>query len=379
MKGWAGTSYLKLQSEGISKSDYFNYEDTLQVIGSYIKSLAFRIQVCKKENLAYDSILNEAKKLLGEIENLQNKNSTPGLLTKPYGGRPSNEISIDQYADVFYGLFEFSKIADADTLTRIKYLFELWAQFWISIDYKWQYFGNDVNWANPITAIVLMTFMQMTFRLTGNDLFLKAAKDLQENHNANFSTVRASSIWRKENDFYFCGPHLLHHTIMESLSYLLELCPEQKDNWLNQLYEYWRLEANPGVDIDGLQYWCLKIHQSTNVWLPVSRHDFNKESCDTFFTRLHRCKSAKLAAHTAWLGVIMARNIPMLKSECLTLSDFILQKLNNPLLMLESFDPTGRELPDGQAQRGQAISGKCFGHWLSAYWAGRLLGFWSTV
>ncbi len=375
--------------EGITDNlaGMWNYEDTWMTMGAYIKSLAYQVQVVSSVDAGdgkrgSDAIFEEIDQFVEAIEKMQVRNSRSGLLTKPYGAKPSKELSIDQYAELFLGFYELSKVAPLNLKKRISNLIEIWADFWIEIDYRWHYFNSGVVfWACQPHAVVCLTMMLIAARITGELRFQEESRRLCKLYQADKAPIRSTMTWKSEHEGYrIRSAALFQHLVAESLYCLVDLWPERKEEWLDKLYQWWKYEINLGTDTDGLTYWCFRVHLPTNLWQPVEKQKVgcsqNQWADHAQFSYVNKCKSGSASAHIAATAVRVAEHLNYCRKEAVDIAAFILQSLDEPAKMKFYIDPDDMQLRDNQKQLGQGIQGKSYVQWLCAYWHGCTLGYW---
>ncbi len=91
----------------------------------------------------------------------------PGFFCKPYGRKVSNQLSTDQYLNVFKGLYAYYQLADSSTKEAIKEMISSMADFWIRNKYVTDYFGVRNYWAMDR----MFPYLLIAFKLTGERRF----------------------------------------------------------------------------------------------------------------------------------------------------------------------------------------------------------------
>lgn len=366
----------------ISKADYVGYEDSLMVLGGHIKNLALEIGYLKSRSGDTSLLEEDAMHFVELLENMQTQHSVSGLITKPYGARPSNELSIDQYAELFFGMHELAKVVTPKLQKRVIDIMVSWADFWIKINYKWPYYGRaDTFWACQPHAVVCLTVILIAAYHSKSEHYRQEALKLCELYQADEAPLRRTLPWNKISlDEYIRTPAYFHHLVAESLYYLIELWPQRKNEWINKLYAWWKYEINLGVDKDGLTYFCFRVHIPTNSWEPVGPSEITMSDPTwgrgTSFSYVHRCKSGAASAHIAANAMRISQVCDFCSKECIDMARFILTALNEPRMMMSYIDTDGKQLRDHEKYLGQEIQGKSYVHWMCAYLMGKKIDLW---
>ena len=128
----------KLDIEG--PWEYLHNENSITTSGIYLASQAYRVQV--EDTPAAREQAAKAFRSLELIYEMGAKAGQPGWMCKPYGFRPSNQTSPDQYLDACWGLYAYHAVAPAEHRRKIVEMLTAFANYWRSVDYTLTYFGN---------------------------------------------------------------------------------------------------------------------------------------------------------------------------------------------------------------------------------------------
>ena len=93
----------KLQLDG--PWDYLHGENSITISGLYLAAQAYRLQVGEEPAAAEEAA--RAFRSLEIIYEMGVQAGSPGWMCKPYGFRPSNQTSPDQYLHACWGLYAY--------------------------------------------------------------------------------------------------------------------------------------------------------------------------------------------------------------------------------------------------------------------------------
>ncbi|MBM3264041.1 MAG: hypothetical protein FJY97_11535 [candidate division Zixibacteria bacterium] len=156
--------------------DYLHGENSITTSGIYLAAQAYRIQV--EDSPAAQEQAERAFRSLELIFEMGVAAGKPGWMNKPYGFRPSNQTSPDQYSDACWGLFTYYKVAPPTRRRRIEEMIIAFADYWRGVDYTLTYFGKswslreETGYSNATTLLI----QTLANRFTGDPAYLLEAE-----------------------------------------------------------------------------------------------------------------------------------------------------------------------------------------------------------
>ncbi len=364
-------------------SIWLENENSGMAAGAYLSAL------CDRAHLEYNPAVEAMiSKVFDSIEkNYQLcAGNDEGFFCKPWGGKASDEISIDQCCAVVTGLRDLFLLKNHKYSSKAGKLAVSICDWWVRNDYTIEYWGKkgkvieNLPWSFSCLALV-----RIAYEISEKEIYAKEAKRIIGEYNCENVHPRSLSIIR---DYFPGKPYLgirklsaFHHTIIDNLGVLCESLPSKKDKWNELLKDFWGKDINMGIDSDGLAYACYKFDERDNSWETIEPGFIYppavpEEECRP---RHHywfgAMKSGVISCMTASSAATIGKYVGDLREECGKVALNILKGVEIKDMTMIIDKDGGGECTEFGGVRKKMLDCRCFGHWLRAYWTGRKLGW----
>ena len=165
-----------LEGELAGPWEWLHCENSITNSGNYLAAQSYRLQVEDSDEAKEQTA--KAFRSLELIYQMGVDAGKPGWMGKPYGFRPSNQTSPDQYGDACWGLYAYHAVAPPDDQRKIVQMIVSFADYWRGEDYIIHYFGatwpmrDGGDYANAI----LMLINVLAYHFTKNVLYQQEAE-----------------------------------------------------------------------------------------------------------------------------------------------------------------------------------------------------------
>lgn len=384
--------------------DYLHGENAITHSGIYLASQAYRIQVEDTPDAREQAV--RAFRSLELIYEMGVKEGKPGWMCKPYGFRPSNQTSPDQYLDACWGLYAYHKVAPADHRRKIEEMVTAFADYWRRADYKISYFGNAWSIDNGgYGNATLVLINALAHRYTGRQAYLDEARRLLGR--ADWLTGTAVTKWRarleeerrngrltphnespipfatpllKPGEVFFWESAILCKYVAVAAEILQETHPELIGGRLPAILGQWWEQGNYGTGDDLLPYYWFAADFLNGTWRPLpSTPMLPREKWafgDPFFGCISQVRWNEPLARSIVTSVIACRHAPAVAERARELARRIIGALDETRLHW-MVDPDGQQLPPEIRYYGQCLSSEMGASFLAAYWRGCRDGLWN--
>lgn len=367
--------------------DWFSHENTDVVAGNYLSALCHRARVepGAETNARIERVLH----CLRQVYDMSARVKEPGWLCKPYGGKPSNESTNDQYGGAIGGLRELARLPVHPLAAEARRLAVSLCDFWLRHDYDCPSYGRPAaRWMGPNQwGLVSMAFIRVAYQLTGDDKYARETERACREEKCDQAEPRSGSFLKNPfPDRPNIGVRKLaayHHLVAEYLDALCDAWPERREHWQQLLREFWNKDINMGLDDDGLLFGCYEVDLTTNQWRPVASTGYlfvdgaTRETVQ--FLHHHWIggfKAGSITCQVASSAVKVGRCVPALREECRAVAHKVLTAMDETKMTFV-IDPTGKEAsPEAGHVHRKMFDGRGPAQWLRAYWQGRELGWW---
>ena len=233
----------------LSHAGFMSYENTGMVMGTFLSAMCFKHLASGDAGALRKA--GETFRRIVKLYELSQK-VAPGFFCKPWGGTLTDETSSDQFIYAMSGLDDYYELADREERRTIQNMIIAMADFWLSRQYVWNYFGAPLHWRE----CRFISFMALALKYGGGGKFEReltrlTARQEQDPNTPFQSTLKECTRMRED------GAQCIFFTPENSLSTFLSLeaamnrfaCPRFLDICRDSL-EYGSL----GIADDGTSY-----------------------------------------------------------------------------------------------------------------------------
>ncbi len=385
--------------------EYLHGENSITHAGIYLASQAYRLQVEDTSDARAQAA--KAFRSLELVYEMGIKEGKPGWMCKPYGFRPSDQTSPDQYLDACWGMYAYHAVAPADHRRKIEEMVAAFADYWRSVDYTLTYFGNHWNfgaWGGYGNAKLILV-NALAHHFTGRQVYLDEARKFLDR--ADWMTGSSVTGWRwrleqeqregkllahNESPYPFVTPLLkpgevlfwetaIHCKFVAVAAEILqETHPEIIAGRLPSILERWWEQGRYGTGEDMLPYYWFAADFLNGTWRPLpSTEQLPPEKWvfgDPAFSRVSQVRWNEPLARSIVTSVIACRNAPAVAERAGAMARRIIEAMDETRLHWV-VDPDGEQLLPSVRYYGQCLSSEMGASFLAAYWRGRKDNLWS--
>ncbi len=385
--------------------DYLHGENSITASGIYLAAQAYRIQV--EDTPAAREQAERAFHSLELIFEMGVNAGKPGWMNKPYGFRPSNQTSPDQYNDACWGLFTYHKVAPPARQRRIEEMIVAFADYWRGVDYTLTYFGKawnlreETGYGNATTLLI----QTLANRFTGDPAYLRDAEWFRDHQTWMRSSTALNWLERIETrlretgqleafgsatfpwitpllepgEALFWESAILCKFVAVASEILHEVQPDLLDGHLPTIMEQWWQQGQYSIGEDVLPYYWIAADFRHGTWRPLpATEPVPREQWpfgDPFFANVSQIRWFEPLARSMVTSVIAHRHAPAIADAALRQARHLLEAVDATRL-LWLFDPDGKQLLPEITYYGHCLSSEMPASFLATYWRGRLDGLW---
>ena len=385
--------------------EYLHGENSITHAGIYLAAQAYRIRAEDTPDAREQAA--KAFRSLEIIYEMGVKEGKPGWMCKPYGFRPSDQTSPDQYLDACWGMYAYHAVAPAEHRCKIGKMIADFADYWRSVNYTLTYFGNHWNfgeWGGYGNAKLILV-NALAHHFTGKQVYLDEVRRFLDR--ADWITASSVTQWRarlgqeqregklqahnetpiggwvtpllKPGEVLFWEAAIHCKFVAVAAEILQETHPEIIGGHLPALLEMWWEQGNYGTGEDMLPYYWFAADFLNNTWrplpntpmLPRERWAFG----DPFMGCINQVRETEPLARSIVTSVIAGRHAPAVAERAIGMARRIMDVLDETRLHW-MVDPDGKQLPPEIRYYGQCLSSEMGASFLAAYWRGRKEGWW---
>ncbi len=385
--------------------EYLHGENSITHAGIYLAAQAYRIQV--EDTPEARAQAARAFRSLELIFAMGVKEDKPGWMCKPYGFRPSDQTSPDQYLDACWGLYAYYAVAPADHRRKIEEMVAAFADYWRSVDYTLTYFGHVWNfgaWGGYGNAKLILV-NALAHHFTGRQVYLDEARKFLDR--ADWTTGSSVTGWRcrlererregglqahnetpvggwatpllKPGEVLFWETAIHCKFVVVAAEILQETHPELIGGRLPSIMEMWWEQGCYGTGDDMLPYYWFAADFLKGTWRPLPNTPMLPPESwafgDPFMGSINQVRWAEPLARSIVTSVIACRHAPGVAERAGAMVRRIIETLDETRLHW-MVDPDGKQLPPEIAYYGQSLSSEMGASFLAAYWRGRKDGLW---
>jgi hypothetical protein len=396
------TFIKKLKIEGAW--EYLHGENCITHSGIYLAAQAYRIQVEDTPEARA-----EAAKAFRSIEIVYEmgvKAGKPGWMCKPYGFRPSDQTSPDQYLDACWGLYVYHAVAPAEHRRKIVEMVATFADYWRSVNYTLDYFGHrwDFGSGGGYANAKLVLINALAQHFTGKEVYRDEVQRFMDR--ADWMTGSAVTLWRtrleqeqregrlaahnespmqfvtpllKSGEVLFWEQAILCKFVVVTAEILQEIQPDLLGGRLPSILEMWWEQGRYGMGDDMLPYYWFAADFLNGTWRPLSTTEpLPPEQWvfgDPIFSRVTQVRWNEPLARLIVTSVIASRHAPAIAARAGQQARAIVEAMDETHLHWLA-DLDGKQLRPEIRYYGQCLSSEMGASFLAAYWRGRKDGLW---
>lgn len=396
------TTVGKLKLEG--PQDYLHGENSITTSGQYLGAQSYRLLAGGGAEAAAQAA--RAFQSLEAIFEMGVEAGTPGWMCKPYGFRPSNQTSPDQYSDCCAGLYHYHKVAPPAHRRRIEEMVVAFADYWRSVDYTLTYFGNtwrqrdDPSYSNATMMLVNV----LAYHFSGDPVYRREAEWFRDHQYWMTRTTvdevraKAEAEWREKGQMEAVGSWMTWTTpllhpgemllwesaglckfVAVAAQIIQELQPDLLGDHLPTLMAKWWRHGQYGIGDDVLPYYWFALDLVHDTWHPLPPTEPVPREQWPFGDPLMSCVSdvrwcdpLARALHTS---VIAQCHTPAIAADARTMARRLLDRLDSTRLHW-IVDPDGHQLHPEISYYGECLSSEVPATVIASYWHGRLEELW---
>jgi hypothetical protein len=369
-----------------AKNEGMTFENSITSAGNYLQAQAARF-AATADPAAYE----QAKRGVNALRLVYddgNRRGRAGWMGKPYGLLPKDHSTPDQYLDALLGLYRFRQIAAAAERATVDEMLRAIADFMTRRNYQIWDLNKPVDalpW-NLVEAYCNATYVlaqALAFRVTREDTYRREALRL-----AGLSRWREESnleVWRSQGqervlvfERVCLGGYVLKAAgaIAEVLPELYGATPEARASTLRTLCERWWRFCQLGMDTDGYQHYWIDIDVRNGTWRPTGiRPIENSPFPGTFGAYYSEVRWNDQLYRIMTGAFTVVEHCPELRESTLAWIRALMAKTDGRRLRW-MVDPDGRQLKPDIRWMECMLSSEAPFHYLTAYWRGRMQGWW---
>jgi len=372
-------------SSEAARNEGMTFENSITSAGNYLQSQAARFSVTAEPEAYAEAV--RAFNALGIIYDDGKRHGRAGWLGKPYGLVPKDHSTPDQYLDALLGLYRFREIAAAAERGPIGEMLRDIADFLAVRDYQiW-----DLN--KPAVAgdhqeaycnAMYVTGQALAFHVTGDDRYRQEALRLADlGHWREGSSL---DLWRRQGlermlmfERVCLGGYVLKAAgaVAEVLPEVFGPTPKEQATTLRQLCQRWWAFCRLGMDDDGYQHYWIDIDVRNETWQPTGlRPNDSPPFPGTFGAYYSDVRWSDQLYRIMTGAFTVVEHCPELREDTLAWTWDILRKTNGRRLRW-MIDLDGRQLKPDVRWMECMLSSEAPFHYLTAYWRGKKIGYWS--
>ena len=342
------------------------WENTATDTAYYLAAMAYQYR-CTGD----PKVLAICRRTLGALKyiyTLPIEKGEKGFLTKPYGGKYSNQTAPDQLQCVTWGLAAYRSVALPEDLADIDIMTKDFAEYAIKTEYitPHGYFGytpevcsevfGDAKWSKLKhvgwnLAIIYVLLLNLAWQGTGDPKFLK---EIQRWYDACDTRARFSL---PTGQFSF-GPASWRQIYLPAL--LMEMDPVRHELWRSLMLSYFH-RVRSGILPDGT---------TPTAWTYDCRTG-NIEPRPGWGGDLARTGRSAIFAMSCVTAQRWFREVDMIG-----VARRILEKLDEDTFRFVMPYSDDQPLAPGWEVESKLLDGDSLTAWLCAYWEGRWRGYW---
>jgi hypothetical protein len=340
------------------------WENTAADTGYYLYAMACQYRTTRDPKAF--SICRRTLAALKYIYMLGVEQGEPGLLCKPYGGKYSNQTSLDQVQCVAWGLAAYRPLAPPEDVADIDLMTKDFAQFLMRHDYypPSGYFGRSaeelrresdyarLNWNR---AVIVLPVLNLAWYGTGDDQFVKEinrwydACGEEKPATLSKSKLTGAGFGDRPRNIYLS-------------SLLMEMDPLRSQQWRERM-KYHYLQNRDGILSDGTWPLAWTFDRRSKKLVPRELVGVGDG-----YARTGRSAIFAMACATAqrWLPD------EGMKEDARKILEGLDEDTFRFIMPLDDDHP----LPPEWQVESKMLDTDCLTAWLCAYWEGRFRGYW---
>jgi len=392
----------KLQLDG--PWDYLHGENAITASGLYLAAQAYRLKVG-----AEPEAVDEAARAFHSLERIFEMGvqaGMPGWMCKPYGFRPSNQTSPDQYLHACWGLYTYHAVAPSAHRRRIEDMIIAFADFWRHADYVLTYFGNHWDQKNEpgYSNATMMLVNVLAYHFSGDPVYRCETEWFREHQywmqRSGVEELRRqyAEQWRASGrvDAVPSGMPWVTPLLQPGETLLWEqacLCefaavaadvihqlqPDLLGDSLPGLMAQWWRQGQYGIGDDLLPYYWFALDLVHDTWRPLPSTELAPREQwafgDPLMGAVSQVRWCDPLARAMAASVIAQRHVPAMAEQIRAQATRLMDGTDATRLHW-IVDPDGRQLLPEISYYGQCLSSEVPATFLAAYWRGRLEGLW---
>lgn len=389
-----------------SPADYLHCENSISASGLYLAAQSLRYRATSDKKAMQQA--EKAFHSLDLIYMMGEQAGKPGWMGKPYGFKPSNQTSGDQYLDACWGLWNYHQIASAEHKQRIEQMLVSFADYWRGVDYVITYFGS--HWdlkdeTDSYNAIMVMInalayhfsrseiyeheieklMQRQTWTRTTRMLSLRETALRRISQNGKPELIPYSAAFSLAKDVLKPGEILCWETTIHAkfvavaADIIAQTYPKALTASLSDVLPMWWSDWKYGIGSDCMPYYWFAVDLVNDTWrtLPLTTVSSKDKWLfgDPFTSYLSQVRWMDPLARFMVTSVVTAKHAPQYAVRAKALAQRMMASTDLDRLHW-LLDEDGKQLVPGIAYYGKCLSSEMPGSFLSSYWAGKCERYW---
>jgi hypothetical protein len=339
------------------------WENTPTDTAYYLHAMSFQYRVTGDPKTL--AICRRTLAAIKHIYMLGVDNGEPGFLCKPYGGKYSNQSSLDQIQCVIWGLAAYRPIAPPEDVANIDQMTRDIAQFSMKHNYypPHGYFARSADVLRSQSdyaslklqrAVIILPMLYLAWNGSGDDKFVNEINRWYEG----CKEEKLPSLNKKEFSGKGFGDRPRNIYLS---SQLMEMDPLKHELWRARMKHFF-LESRDGLLDDGTWPTSWVFDRKSQKLTPREYPEiggFAKTGRSAIFAMA--CVSAQ-----RWLP----------DEDMKSVARRILSNLDKDTFRFIMSLDDEHPLPKEWQVESKMLDGDCLTAWLCAYWEGRFRGYW---
>lgn len=389
-----------------SPADYLHGENSMTASALYLAAQSLRYRATGDGEAMEQAA--KAFRSLDLIYKMGEQAGKPGWMGKPYGFKPSNQTSGDQYLDSCWGLWNYHQVAPTEHKQRIEGMFVGFADYWRSVDYVISYFGShwDLKGETDSYNAIFVMINALAFHFSHSDVYMREIEKLMQRETWTRTTriksmreaalrqvretgraevIPYSAAFSLAKDVLKPGEILCWETTIHSkfvavaAEIISETCPEVLKVKLSDVLPMWWDEWKYGIGADCMPYYWFAVDLVNDTWRPLPITAFPAREKwlfgDPFTSYLSQVRWMDPMARFMVTSIITAKHAPQSAVRAQALAQRMMASIDTDRLHW-MLDTDGKQLVPEIGYYGKCLSSEMPGSFLASYWAGKCERYW---
>ena len=382
----AATLFDDDETEEAVKTTGYTYENSLTSAGGYLEA-----QAARYEATGDPQALEEAARAFYSIDFVYEdgvRRNRAGWLGKPYGGRPKDHSTPDQYHFALSGLYRYHQLVDCPCRERIAGMFVAIADFLMARNYQiWDLkMPTDAYPWNPPYDYANTTYIMalaLAYHVTGTPAYRDEALRMRDM--SDWITKTKLDRWADQNlktsieyeqhghhRFMTVGGEIIHEVLPE----VFGATPEQADAAFASMVTTWWKCGQLGMDAEWYSFYWIEVDVPSRAWKPTGYREnvAGIANAGTFGSYYSAVRMGDIAYRQLYSSFIQMLYGNEREAGARWTGELLHRATGERLKWL--IDRDGKQLKPDIQWMGCCCSSEAPFAYLTVYWRGRARGYW---